>query len=430
MLVALLASSLLACTTQTTVAGPSAVAGLQGVETSHGTFRFTGQNGTSVQVRPEDTLTVRTVDGNVRVAKAERMCRNGTGLYLRERDEPCNQASRIATWDEIGSIEVKQFDGGGTVAVVTFAAAVTAAVVVAVVLVASESKGKSSSGGNGPKLLPGGTRTPARPSVKGNAPPPVLSSADAPRVHSGLTGFRGGPSGARGSGAGRSPDARSRTLATGDTHPPAIAREHRSRHWDREPSSLTVGILNTGDPDEEHYAPAPVGSDPAPIDSAPGIASGPLVLDLEPRGNTAPDASPLFSGLAVRRSSFRPSLRIDGGACVASDACFAGAARLGFTVANLVELSGGVRWEEGTSGSLFGTFGAGLHGQFPGAQALALFLGTQVAVGDGFRVAPSAGLRVRPAAEFWIGLQPAGVTYFSKEKRFAYTPSIELAYEF
>ncbi|WP_394827722.1 hypothetical protein [Pendulispora albinea] len=145
----------------------------------------------------------------------------------------------------------------------------------------------------------------------------------------------------------------------------------------------------------------------------------------------ARDATPLFSGSAERRATFRPSLRVDGAVCATGRACLAGAARIGLTFMNFLEVSGGVRWERDTRAPLWATFGLGLHGQFPAIPRLAIFLGSQLAVADeGVRVSPTLGARVRPVADFWVGVNPAAVTYFSPEKRFAYTPSLEMAYEF
>jgi hypothetical protein len=143
------------------------------------------------------------------------------------------------------------------------------------------------------------------------------------------------------------------------------------------------------------------------------------------------EEEPLFSERTQRRSVVSPFLRGDIGGCLGPSSCAAGSLRAGVLLKDLVELSGGIRWdrlEDDPSRQV--VLGAGLQGRFPSAPSLALALGSLVAFGDKVRVAPYAGLRGHLGAGFWMGLQPLGVTFFLTEKRIAYTPSLDLAFTF
>src|SRR5258708_7470323 len=90
-LVALLSSSLLACSSTSTVTGPASAAGLQGSETNDGAFRLAGADGSSVYVRPDDTLRVTMFDGQRVEAKGRDLCRSASGLFVREDGQPCSE---------------------------------------------------------------------------------------------------------------------------------------------------------------------------------------------------------------------------------------------------------------------------------------------------------------------------------------------------
>ncbi|WP_394830675.1 hypothetical protein LVJ94_29625 [Pendulispora rubella] len=321
---------------------------LRAVETNYGTIRMTANDGAPVHVRPGDTLTITTVEGNV-TAEAKRFCRNESGIFLRDEDQDCSQAARVAAWDDIESVKVEQFDGGSTATVVTVGAAAVALIMVALAATNGKSGGKSKS-----------------------------SSSAAPAYY------------------------------------------HYHHHH---PAYFAFGFgsaTSTSNASEESSR-----EDQGPPRTVP--ASLP---------STGQDSVPLFSGRAERRAIVRPTLRLDGGACAFSDYCLTGSARVGATFLDFLDISGGVRWEQGKTDTVLGTVGAGLNGTFPRLPALSMYIGTQFGFGDGFRIIPSAGLRVKPGGNVSIGILPASFTYFAPDRsspersRVAYTPSLELGYEF
>lgn len=166
---------------------------------------------------------------------------------------------------------------------------------------------------------------------------------------------------------------------------------------------------------------------PTQVIAAPSPAASDATGEL-----SAKDATPLFSVRSERRAMVRPLIRGELTGCVTAPTCVAGGARVGAIFANLVDVTGGVRVENGADTTYWGVLGLGMHGAFPGAPAVALYLGTQLgfAGDDQFLVAPSAGVRLRPVANLWLGLLPLGLSYYTKPGRAAYTPSLELAYDF
>ncbi|RYE83654.1 MAG: hypothetical protein EOO75_19060 [Myxococcales bacterium] len=141
---------------------------------------------------------------------------------------------------------------------------------------------------------------------------------------------------------------------------------------------------------------------------------------------------PLFAGATVRRASVSPSLRLDLSGCVGGERCLAQSVRGGLLMGDLVELSGGVRFEQnGVRTAWLGVIGLALQGRFTGAPWMSLVLGHQMAVaGDSLRLTPNAGLRFEPVRGTVVGVMPLGLTYFQEKERVAYTPSLDLAHAF
>jgi len=220
----------------------------------------------------------------------------------------------------------------------------------------------------------------------------------------------------------------SKPSTRGDAAPVVVAAAHSHHEYHHYPAyyafgfgSGTASTASTVSPSEESSSPeyqGPPRTVPAPLPSP------------------EQDSVPLFSGRAQRRAVVRPSLRVDAGACAFSDSCLTGSARVGATFLDFLDISGGVRWEQGKTDTVLGTVGAGLNGTFPRLPALSVYIGTQFGFGDGYRIIPSAGLRVRPGGSLSIGILPASFTYFSPDRdsperrRVAYTPSLEIGYEF
>jgi hypothetical protein len=352
--------SLLGCTSNATLSGPQS-GGLAGArEGSNETIRLVDQRGEIVYLHPDATLTISTSDGDTTEVRGKELCRSIQGISLRNGDS-CARSAWIASWEEISSIEVEQFNGAATVAISTVAAVL---VVGALIVLASDSKAKKSEPA-GPKKT---ERTLASPSSGGAARPA--------------------------------------------NHPgSAPARQRPPRRTSRGSTSVNVLVITSGS------SPSSGGS--------PGEGEPSALVPL------TDDEEPLFSERVRRRSVVSPFLRGDIGGCLGSASCVAGSLRAGVLLKDLVELSGGMRWdrlEEDPSRQF--VLGAGLQGKFPSAPSLALALGSLVALGDKVRVAPYAGLRGHLGAGVWMGFQPLGVTFFLAKKRIAYTPSLDLAFTF
>ncbi|WP_394827723.1 hypothetical protein [Pendulispora albinea] len=146
-LIALLTSSLLACSTSSSIHGAESASGLQGFETSDGAYHLRGTDGSSVHVRASDTLRITTSNGRTFEGKGRDFCRSAKGLFLREEGGTCEGAIYVGSWDDIGKVDVEQFDGAATVGVTAFAAAV--AVVVVLVVMGTAKKSGSGGGGGG-----------------------------------------------------------------------------------------------------------------------------------------------------------------------------------------------------------------------------------------------------------------------------------------
>ncbi|WP_394841373.1 hypothetical protein LZC95_30405 [Pendulispora brunnea] len=212
------------------------------------------------------------------------------------------------------------------------------------------------------------------------------------------------------------------TKSGGKTAPPPVPYYHHHHHY---PAYFAFGFGAGRTSSSSSYED----------DSSPEYQGPPRTrpASLPSEGQ---DSVPLFSGRAQRRAIVRPSLRVDAGACAFSDRCFTGSARVGATFLDILDISGGVRWEQGRTDTVLATAGAGLNGTFPRLPALSVYVGTQFGFGDGFRIIPSAGLRLKPGGNVSIGILPASFTYFSPDRgspersRVAYTPSLELGYEF
>ncbi|HVH46435.1 MAG TPA: hypothetical protein VM925_29035 [Labilithrix sp.] len=147
------------------------------------------------------------------------------------------------------------------------------------------------------------------------------------------------------------------------------------------------------------------------------------------------DASLLFSRKTIRQAEYRPSLRVDAGTCLLDRTCVLGSARGGVTFFDVLDLSGGLRWEDGRTTRLMATVGLGFQARFLHAQRLAMYTGVQFGLGDGLRVAPSVGVRFRVVEGLWVGAMPLGLTYFAAndprgKRGVLYTPSLDLGYEF
>lgn len=349
-------------------------------------------------MHPNDTVTLTRTDGQMVRTEGSQLCRSEAGVIVRAASttrSDCAQGTPFARWADIASIRVEQFDGAATVGITTVAAGV---VVVGVALAAGafNSKSKGSS-----EKEPSGGRQSASPTVNGRTPAaPGVNGAPAPAP---------APRG----------DSRGAVVAGGGDH-----HHHHEHHGGGTTVVLLGGMGSSSSGSYESTdtdAPAPVLAAPAPVAS-----DGPAA-EL-----SAKDATPLFSARSERRALVRPLVRGELTGCVTQPTCVAGGARIGAIFANLVDVSGGLRVEKGADTTYWGVLGLGLHGAFPGAPAVALYLGTQLGfAGDNqFLVAPSAGVRLRPAGNLWLGLLPLGLTYYTKPGRAAYTPSLELGYDF
>lgn len=376
-------ASLLACSTQSTLPAATAADLANAQEGEDGTVKLVDENGGGVHLRPGDKLKVTLNDGVVTEVPASRVCRSAEGLSMRAEKGSCAEASWIGTWDEVASINVDQFDGASTVAVSTAAAVI----VVGIIVVVASSKGGGS--GVGSVGAPG--------AGKGKAKPDAPKANGAARSgHTVATPSRGGRAGAAGAAAPVAPS------------PWATPHARRGR-------SYNVGlmprvVLNTAG----SYEPPPS------VDELPALVAAPV------------DARPLFSSQAQRRAYLQPSLRFDVGGCVSMTRCHAESLKIGLLMGDLFELSAGGRWEQfdGKS-SLLGVMGLGLQGKFTSAPSLALALNAQFAFGGStVRMMSSAGLRIRPSGDIWMGLQPLALTYFQTESKLAYTPSLDLGYVF
>jgi hypothetical protein len=369
---------LLACSTQTTLPAATAV-GLSGaMEGDDGTVRLVDAHGDELHLRSGDSLTIATTAGAVTEVPASRMCRSAEGLSMRVERGSCANATWIAAWDELASIHVDQFDGAATVAVSTAAAVI----VVGIIVVAASSKDDGSKGSGGGK---------EKSKSKQGAP----SSSSSGSGHALATPTRGGSSG------GGAPAPRPSSSHHAGSH----------RHGGGVVFAPQVLVLNGGGTSSSPQ--------PAEVDEQASLAAAPT------------DMEPLFSARAQRRAQWQPSLRLEAGGCVLQDRCLAESLRLGLLIGDLVELSGGGRWEQVSSGaSWLGVVGLGMQGKFTRWPSLALALSAQVAFGSAVRVMSSAGLRFRPGGDIWVGVQPLGLTYFEKESRLAYTPSLDVGYVF
>ena len=355
-------SSLLGCSTQSTLTSASFGGFQTAQERSDGSVSLLDEEGKAVHVRPQDTLKIALTDGQVVELQGKYLCRAEQGLSRYRGDGSCGQAEWIGAWAEISSIEVEQFDGASTVGVATIAAVVVVGVVIALV-----SESKSSGKGGSSKT----ERILASPSTGGGAAAPKPAAPAA-------TPVRPRPS-------------------------------HRHGHGHR--GGVNVNVL---------IFPG-VNTSSSSTTFGPEEGESPLLT---------PEDRPLFSDRAIRRSSFQLSLRAEGGACVGSEGCTHSSLRLGALLGDLVELSGGLRWEQLRQGfSPMAMFGVGLQGRFPRHPSLALMLGTQIALGEETRVTPQAGLRLHLGEGFWFGVQPLAVTFFVGD-RVAYSPSLDLAYTF
>lgn len=388
----------------TTNLSSGAASGLRGAEEADGSLYLQAENGESVHVHPSDTVTLTRTDGQVVEAEGSQLCRTEAGVVVRPANTTrgdCAMGTPFARWSDIASIRVKQFNGAATVGVTTIAAGV---VVVGVVLVAgafsNKSKGSSEkepSGSRQTATPAANGRTPATPGVNG-APPSAPPATPMPRP-----------------------------APHNDTRGPVVAGGGDHHHHDHHGGGTTVvflggfGSSSSGSyASTESDAPAPSPEMPAPM---PAASTGEL---------SAKDATPLFSTRSERRAIVRPLVRGELTGCVTQPTCIAGGARVGAIFANLVDVTGGIRVENAADTTYWGVLGLGLHGAFPGAPAAALYLGTQLGfAGDNqFLVAPSAGVRLRPVGNLWLGLLPLGLTYYTKPGRAAYTPSLELGYDF
>lgn len=367
--------SLLGCSLQSTLPAPGAGAFSGASEGQHGSVRLVDDEGATVHLRPRDTLAITFQDGETTRTTGELLCLHDEGLSLRGSGGSCAEARWLASWEEIQKIEVEQFDGASSVAITIGAAVLVVGAIVAIV--ASEGKA-----GKGSSSTPKTSRQLASPSTGGSPKP--AAPAPAPR----------GPSPAVGSPRGSAPS-------------------HRYRHGPVFGPRLV--ILPSIDVSSSSGGSVAVDSGEVPGGSSPLVDGG----------------QPLFSDQASRRSRFLPVLRGEVGGCLGSEPCSYQSLRLGAVVMDLVEFSGGLRWEQlGGRSSLAAVLGLGLQGRFPRYPSLALALATQVTVGDRTRITPQAGLRWNPGDGFWLGLQPLAVTFLLPEERVAYTPSLELGYSF
>lgn len=180
---------LLGCTSNATLPGPQNNGLMSAREEGNGSLRLIDQQGEEVYLQPDDTLKIHTTDGEVTEAKGRDLCRSLQGLSLRINDGPCAQGNWIASWDEVASLEVEQFDGASSVAISTAAAVLVVGALI--VLASSGDKGKKSSSSKPEKS----GHTPASP-VAGGAVKPAERSGSAPvrqrpphhHTHGGYTG--------------------------------------------------------------------------------------------------------------------------------------------------------------------------------------------------------------------------------------------------
>jgi hypothetical protein len=146
---------------------------------------------------------------------------------------------------------------------------------------------------------------------------------------------------------------------------------------------------------------------------------------------------PLFSRDARRRAAVRLLARAEGGACWPGGGqngdCLVGGARAGVRLADMFELTGGVRTENqpqlGTTRPL-AVFGAMLHGEVPSLHWLALAIGASVAFdADRAHVIPTFGVRFRPVRGLWLGLVPLQPVYATETGGWNMVSGIELTGE-
>jgi hypothetical protein len=431
-----------ACTSTTTLP-PEAAGGLRDPVAVDGTLELRASNGEHAFVHAGDSVLLTRSDGRSMRAKGKDLCRNREGVVIRMQDAPCQAGVPFARWEELASIEVKQFDGAGTVGLVTVGAAALVALAAAGgAFNDRKSSGKSGStdgstgssspisstpdpGGNraaGPSPVPaGGDRVPATPTPgdRVSATPSVVGSGGtgsgtsggvpvtAPvRAPAGSGGLDTAPPIVAGAGGG---------APIGDTRPPRVA----GGGYRGSSTTTFIGVFPSGG-----------GSEPSSHDEPSTI--GPTT-SFAPAQLATRDAAPIFSERDERRSSVRPLLRGDVGLCLFSATeCTQGSARAGAIFLNIVELTGGVRFERGTEAPIWVVAALGLHGAFPKFPRAALYVGAQggVALQGGLLFTPAAGLRIRTFGNLWLGAMPASFTYYSRPGRTAYSPSLELMYDF
>ena len=128
---------------------------------------------------------------------------------------------------------------------------------------------------------------------------------------------------------------------------------------------------------------------------------------------------PLFSHDARRRANIRLVARLEGAACWPGGGptgdCIASGARVGVRLADVYELTAGVRAETETqlgATKPLAVAGFMLHGEVPSLHWLAIALGASVAFdAERAHVIPTFGVRFRPVRGLWLGLVPLQPVY-------------------
>jgi hypothetical protein len=317
------------------------------------------------KIPPTATVSISLVSGGTVTLLAEQICRGPEGLFQRpEGYSICSRAVFVAGWSDIREVTVEELDRLSTTLVV----AGSVLIVAGAVMMASS-----------------GSKSPTK------AEPPKRHTPASPRVNS---------------------------SATAQALPPVSARPGAEEpsgydHNNRGGSAVYIGL--------------PLFGNSSGGASSSGSAQAPPQEGIAVASDARADLTPLYSSARERRASLAPFVRAGADVC-ATGTCSSFAARAGARFGNLFELSGGVLVDRDAQAlKPMGLLSAGFHGGPPGVQWVALYVGTNAATdGSTYRISPEAGVRFELTEAISLGILPAAFAYRSREKRFNYTPAIDL----